>query len=631
MPVRLAGLLHLEADDRPTTEALESEWGARYPACPPWERSVHRLVGATVFLDTCGDSQAIAVDQQSGSGIAGTIRLDRRDVLRAELGEQVSIAISDHALVLLAYRRWGPNAFSRLRGDFAFLAWDSRERTFWLVRDAFGIRRLHYAIRDDTLVFASDVEGVLAWPGISREPDDVTILDNLLGHYQTRERTFFQDIKRVLPGHFLRIAPSGVQSVRYLEPPHTSPVFASLKDYAEALREELARSVAERIPDSGNVVCHVSGGLDSASVASLSAAHLAREGSGRKAVLATARFPGLGCDEGPIAQELGRWLGLAIHEWDGLRPETSDLEAGRVAWPFGRSSIGGSYQGDLDVADRFGAGVLLSGLGGNQISCESGFFRDCFREGRFMGFSRGLFQIVRGRPWRWEFRHFRRSLLEARRVARGAVPWGTNRDNATPAEGRMPRWLGPRLGRAWLDLPGELTPPPANVPATGSWMADAIWEKTAADPNLVWTLEYEDARAAERGLEFRYPYLSWSLLALAMAIPWHLRAPSDVDRQWQRLGLIGILPERLRLRNTFADFNEGNLLNTQCAAVQIEGLLAGGPWASEGFVNRRLALEDYRRLSSCPTARLPAVPYEPWEPWRQIRDVAALEAWLRRV
>ena len=241
-----------------------------------------------------------------------------------------------------------------------------------------------------------------------------------------------------------------------------------------------------------------------------------------------------------------------------------------------------------------------------------------------MGFSRGLFQIVRGRPWRWEFRHLRRTLLEARRVARSAMPWGRN---ATPEEGRMPRWLGPRLRRAWLDLPGELTPPPVQVPRTRSWMADAIWEQTATDPNLVWTLEHEDARAAERGLEFRYPYLSWSLLALAMAIPWHLRAPSDVDRQWQRLGLIGVLPERLRLRNTFANFNAGNLLNTLSAAVQIEGLLGGGPWASEGLVNRRLALEDFRQLSNRPVTRLPAVPYEPW---RQIREVAALEAWLRR-
>src|SRR3569832_1601142 len=89
MPVRLSGVLDwsggLLADRR-----LEEEWEQAYAAPPPWRRVVHRVGSRVrVALDDCGDSslsRCLAVGGQAGVGVAGTIRLDRRDELRAELG-----------------------------------------------------------------------------------------------------------------------------------------------------------------------------------------------------------------------------------------------------------------------------------------------------------------------------------------------------------------------------------------------------------------------------------------------------------------------------------------------------------------------------------------------------------------
>ena len=50
-------------------------------------------------------------------------------------------------------------------------------------------------------------------------------------------------------------------------------------------------------------------------------------------------------------------------------------------------------------------------------------------------------------------------------------------------------------------------------------MGDAVWTAMVDDPLNVWVLEHEDARATERGLEFRFPFLSWDLLALVMSVP----------------------------------------------------------------------------------------------------------------
>ncbi|HEY4186784.1 MAG TPA: asparagine synthase-related protein [Polyangia bacterium] len=627
MPARLTGFLDLTGPERPTNDVLEAEWGARYPAPPPWRRTVQRVRHGTIFVDTCGGaspSDCLAGDQE-GVGVAGAIRLDRRDLLFDDLPDRPVAGTQDPALVVRAYRQWGPGAFSRLQGDFAFVLWDAQGRVFYLVRDAFGVRRLQHGRRAKAVIFASDVEGILAWPGVDRTPDEVTILDNFLARYQTRERTFFRSIKRVLPGHHVRVGPSGQASARHALPPRSSIVFSSLEEYAEAFRHELDRAVAERAPSSGALVCQVSGGLDSASVASSSASWFRKNDRTSELVLASARFTGLASDEGGSVQELSRWLNVPVHTWNGRRPETSDLENSRLAWPFGRSSIAGSYQGDLELAERVDARVVFTGAGGNQIARESGFLDDCWRTGRWSGYLRGLGEIARASPWRWDGRHFRRTFLDARGVARAALLGGAP---APLEEPRFPDWIRPDLRNAWTTLHEETFPEKSPGPKGASRMADAIWEATANEASQVWTLEHEDARTTERGLEARHPYLSWSLLTLAMSIPWQRRAPSSHDRQLQRRALVGLLPERLRLRDTFVDFNDAILANCQEAAPFIERFLAAGPWASEGLVDRRLALDDFRRQPLAPRG---AFAVERIEPWRRIRDVAALEAWLRRV
>ena len=96
---------------------------------------------------------------------------------------------------------------------------------------------------------------------------DVTILDNLLGRYQTRTRTFFKAIQRVAPGQFVCCRPSRQEAFPYARPPEARVRGQSLAEYADAFRLELREAVAERLPATGRTVCQVSGGLDSSSVA----------------------------------------------------------------------------------------------------------------------------------------------------------------------------------------------------------------------------------------------------------------------------------------------------------------------------------------------------------------------------
>jgi asparagine synthetase B (glutamine-hydrolysing) len=156
-------------------------------------------------------------------------------------------------------------------------------------------------------------------------------------------------------------------------------------------------------------------------------------------------------------------------------------------------------------------------------------------------------------------------------------------------------------------------------------MRDAIWGASTADPRHLWSLEHEDARAAERGMEFRYPFLSWALLSLTMSVPLGLRQPRPFGRVLHRLAMEGAIPEETRLRAPFVFFNQANMLNCQKAQSLIERLTGGTRWLSGDFIDRS-ALGPMLRSSAA--GRNEPFTFAVGDFWRLLRDAAALEAWL---
>jgi asparagine synthase (glutamine-hydrolysing) len=642
VPVRLAGLWGFSV---PEAGAIASvlpalpQLLARYPAGAPWTRDVRPVASGLLIIDRTADvaGTGFAEAPDGAFGVAGTVRLDGRQELADLLGEPTLAGGDDAGLVLAAYRRWGAQSFERLRGDFALALWDRASNSLLLCRDPFGVRRLHYCRQGDRLLFSTEIEGVLAWPGVDREPDEVTILDALLARYQTRERTFFRAIRRVLPGHAMTFHAGGERRSRFIAPPSTGPRFTSLVEHAEVFRAALERAVAERLPPSGSVVCQLSGGLDSISVVCLAARQLGARGRIEDLVLATARFRGLRCDEGAVAARTASFVGRPLQEWDGTIPELSDLERPRAAWPFGRSSIGASWQGDLDWAEHVGATVLLSGQGGNQLTDEVDYLADRWREDGAVACAVAAARALRGRPWRWRRWYLGHFLRDARH---GFLPPEVRRRYAQdPLLRPPPSWASARLRRAWRVLQDETVPDLGpRVPLTGSWMGDAVWTAMVDDPSSVWVLEHEDARATERGLEFRFPFLSWDLLALVLAVPWRLKAPLPYGRILHHEAMRGVVPDDVLPIWPMVYFNDANVSNYRRAWPHVARLASpvrhAAAFVRPTAVDAELReLDKLRKLRSSgtdasgPDSKLSVGPKES-DAWRFARDVAALEAWL---
>src|SRR5690606_25879519 len=75
----------------------------------------------------------------------------------------------DTEVLVHAWEEWGAACLERFRGMYAFALWDADRQTLFLARDRLGKKPLYYAIADDRIVFASELQAVVA--GLPEEPE----------------------------------------------------------------------------------------------------------------------------------------------------------------------------------------------------------------------------------------------------------------------------------------------------------------------------------------------------------------------------------------------------------------------------------------------------------------------------
>jgi asparagine synthase (glutamine-hydrolysing) len=83
-----------------------------------------------------------------------------RERLRA-MGYRFSTE-SDSEIALHLYQERGMQAATLLRGEFALVIADERQRAMIAVRDRFGVKPLYYAVVNGDVFFASEIKALLA-------------------------------------------------------------------------------------------------------------------------------------------------------------------------------------------------------------------------------------------------------------------------------------------------------------------------------------------------------------------------------------------------------------------------------------------------------------------------------------
>ena len=78
---------------------------------------------------------------------------------------------------------------------FAFALWDLKTQRLLLARDQFGKKPLFIADRPGALIFGSEIEPIVQFPGMERRFDSNALGHYLLNRYVPGPSTFFRDVK----------------------------------------------------------------------------------------------------------------------------------------------------------------------------------------------------------------------------------------------------------------------------------------------------------------------------------------------------------------------------------------------------------------------------------------------------
>ena len=180
---------------------------------------------------------------------------------------------TDTEVLLAAFQKWGTQCLDRFIGMFAFAIWDEYDKSLFCARDRFGVKPLYYHhAADGSLYLASEIKALFA-AGIPRTPDESTWATYLTyGLYEHTDRTFWQAIRALPPGHLLTWHNDRIQVEKWYDlAEHVGPRFDDRPcqdvqdDYSALLRESVALRFRSDVP----VGINLSGGLDSSTLLGL--------------------------------------------------------------------------------------------------------------------------------------------------------------------------------------------------------------------------------------------------------------------------------------------------------------------------------------------------------------------------
>ncbi|MDF5729619.1 MAG: asparagine synthase (glutamine-hydrolyzing) [Rhizonema sp. PD38] len=285
---------------------------------------------------------------------------------------------SDSEIVLHLYEEFGTQCLDHLRGEFAFILWDEYNQILFAARDRFGIKPLFYTIVNDTLYLASEAKAFFA-AGVQARWDQESFFQQLF-LYVNQDRTLFEGVYQVPPGHYLLATRHDIQLIRYwdLDYPRTdelNPHYTNT-EYIEQIRYKLEEAVKIRLRADVPVGSFLSGGLDSSAVLGIAAKY-----SSEPIRAFTVTFNNAGYDEEAIARETATLVGS---DFQPIRLNQSDFSdhIANVIWhaeTLDTNSRGVARYLQSRVVHDSGYKVVLSGDGSDEIFAGYGYVKQDLR------------------------------------------------------------------------------------------------------------------------------------------------------------------------------------------------------------------------------------------------------------
>jgi asparagine synthase (glutamine-hydrolysing) len=588
-------------DEESAAAAVPMMLAAMHERAPDGDRLCRRgpAVLGESFLAT-GSSPAEQPAAQTLDGrvwLVADARIDGRPELVRAL-RQRGRAVKDEAphgeLILHCYAVFGERLVEHLIGDFAFALWDADARKLLLVRDHFGIRPLYYTRVAGQVLFASDIDGLLAAPGVDGGLDEGCLAEFLLLGIQIEPaRTVFRSIAALPPASLMRVTDQGmdVQSWWKLEP-GPDIRYRRRQDYVDHFRQVLRTAVTDRLPR-GPIALQLSAGMDSTSIAAVAVEELRLSGHSAIAYHHTTRSLIPEDDEAGPAQEVADMLGIEMACLDlGDAPLFAGAFDGpqRTAQPLSMPHLA-MHARTLQLIRPSGARVLFSGfMGDAALAGRPYYYSDLLRGGRWI-------RLAREAAHHWDLAHSVRGMGLRSALRRRVAPpaW-------KPA---MPDWIRTSkdsqalLAKVWSRF----------------WYQHENALGVIAQFQMPWIAQqFSATEILPAPLVGRYPYMDLRLIEFLSGVPNNLVARKTILRE----AMANRLPASVLQRPKQGA--AGDIARTMVTNGIIDFDIASTAWpelvSPERFTD---AWRRYREGSGSDST---------WASWLMVQTIA-LTLWLR--
>jgi asparagine synthase (glutamine-hydrolysing) len=509
---------------------------------------LHGRVGLAVrrlaIIDRAGGQQPITNEDRT-VWIVFNGEIYNFEELRARLQSlgHVFTTDSDTEVIVHAYEQYGADCPKLLRGMFAFAIWDARREELFLARDRVGKKPLLYAQADGDFVFGSEFSALLLHPGVSRDVDRAAIHHYLSFMCVPAPLTAYRAIRKLEPGHSLRVTRAGgIEMARYWQPDFSKKATMREEEAGERLMELLRDAVRVRLISEVPLGAFLSGGIDSSAVVAL----MSELGPAPVKTFSVG-FEEQDFSELRHARRVAERIGADHHEFI-VRPDALEVLPTLVEHygePYGDSSAIPTYYVSRET--RRHVTVALNGDGGDE--CFAGYERHAAmrlseRYRKLPGFLReGLIERVVGLLPSSESRRSR--VRDLKRFLRAA---------SLPPVERYLRWvsvLDPRTKRE-LYTDDFLRETAANDPAQwlAPWFAPANGAGLLDAVLLADTMTYlpndllvkVDIASMAVSLEARSPFLDHHVIEFAASLPEGLKLRGLTTKYLLRRTLRRLLP-----------------------------------------------------------------------------------------
>ena len=166
-------------------------------------------------------------------------------------------------VILKCFVYFGSEIFKNINGAFCFAIWNNKNEELYLVKDHLGIKPLYYTLKNDAIIFSTEIKAILEYPDIEIKVDNQGLSEIFgLGPVHTPGVTAFKNIYEAKGGNYMIFNRFGIHIQEYWKlesKKHEDNLQITCKKVRDLLEDSIKKQLISDIP----ISTMLSGGLDS--------------------------------------------------------------------------------------------------------------------------------------------------------------------------------------------------------------------------------------------------------------------------------------------------------------------------------------------------------------------------------